>query len=80
MDELELLIEKRIGEVGDDELMKLWLKRCEIKLEKAKEVEKRLSEKDPVIIGGIIGAFKIIPSIPDAQRALAELNKQLSPE
>lgn len=52
-----MLIEKRIGEVGDDELMSLWLKRCEIKLEKSKELEKRLSEKDPVIIGGIIGAF-----------------------
>ena len=56
MDEIECKIEKRIAEIGDNDLMALWLKRLELKKEQSIRIEKRLSEKDPVLTGALIGA------------------------
>ena len=57
MKEIEDKIEKLIGESGNDELMAAWLEYLDKKREKAERLESRLSKKDPVLTGAIIGAF-----------------------
>lgn len=56
MQEIQDKIENRIAEVGDDQLMSLWLEYLSAKKEQSERIEKRLSEKDPVLTGAILGA------------------------
>lgn len=56
MQEIEDKIEKRIVEVGDDQLMSLWLELLEKKKEASERLVERLEKKDPVLTGALIGA------------------------
>jgi len=54
--EIEDKIENRIGELGDPELMKLWLDFLSQKEKDAERLIKRLSEKDPILVSALVGA------------------------
>lgn len=56
MEELDDRIEKLIAEIGNEDLMNLWLERLSFKKEQSERIEKRLSEKDPILTGALIGA------------------------
>jgi hypothetical protein len=57
MQEIEDKIEKLISESDNDELMAAWLEFLEKKREGAERLESRISKKDPVLIGAMIGAL-----------------------
>ena len=56
MKEIEDRIEQLIAEHGNDELMAAWLEFLEQKRINTERLENRISKKDPVLVGAIIGA------------------------
>lgn len=56
MQDIENKIEKLIAEQGNDELMAAWLEFLEQKRINAERLQSRLSKKDPVLVGALIGA------------------------
>lgn len=56
MQEIEDKIEKLIAEHGNDELMAAWLEFLEAKKSNTERLANRLSKKDPVLVGALIGA------------------------
>lgn len=57
MKEIEDKLEKLISESDNQPLMDAWLEYLKKKNESAERLAKRLEEKDPVLLGGIVGAF-----------------------
>ena len=56
MQEIEDKNENLIAEHGNDELMSAWLEFLEQKKINSERLESRLSKKDPVLVGALIGA------------------------
>lgn len=57
MQEIEDKIEQLIANSGNDELMAAWLEFLEQKKANSERLSSRLSQKDPVLTGALIGAF-----------------------
>lgn len=56
MQEIEDKIEQLIAKSGNDELMAAWLEFLEQKKTNTERLEDRISKKDPVLVGALIGA------------------------
>ena len=57
IEKIEDAIENRISEIGDDVLQSLWLEFLTKKRENNERFLQRLEQKDPVLVGGMIGAL-----------------------
>lgn len=57
MQDIENKLTDLIGKTDNDELMETWLQYLKEKKDKSDRLEKRITKKDPLIIGALLGAL-----------------------